>query len=89
MAGTPHADVLTGSSRAEELLGFDGNDDISGGAGPDALSGAHGVDRIDARDGEPDTVNCGGQLLDRVSANAAAEGSSLGCAEVLLTQALH
>ena len=47
------------------------------------LEGGGGNDRIDARDGELDTIDCGGELLDRVTADGA-EASILGCAEVLV-----
>jgi Ca2+-binding RTX toxin-like protein len=80
--GSQFDDVLVGASRDQQLFGFDGDDEIAGGAGRDALNGGPGQDRIDARDGELDTVDCGGQLFDRVTADGA-EASILGCAEVV------
>jgi len=82
--GSPYADVLSGSHRAQQLYGFDGDDEISGGPGADLLSGGRGNDRIDARDGELDEIDCGGQLMDAVTADAS-EASILGCADVLVT----
>jgi Ca2+-binding RTX toxin-like protein len=81
--GSQFADVLTGAQRDQRLVGFEGDDRISGGPGADVLEGGRGGDRIDARDGELDTVDCGGDLLDRVTADVA-ETSILGCAEVLV-----
>ena len=43
------------------------------------LEGGPGQDRIDARDGELDAIDCGGELFDRVTADPA-ETSILGCA---------
>jgi Ca2+-binding RTX toxin-like protein len=81
--GSQHADVLTGAERDQRLLGFDGDDTLSGGPGADVLYGGEGQDTVDARDGELDEIDCGGQLWDRVSADAT-EASILGCAEVLV-----
>jgi Ca2+-binding RTX toxin-like protein len=82
--GSQFADVLTGAERDQHLLGFDGNDEISGGPGQDELFGGPGNDRIDAVDGELDTIDCGGGLfLDRVTADPI-ETSILGCDEVLV-----
>jgi Ca2+-binding RTX toxin-like protein len=58
--GTPHADVLTGAERSQQLFGGEGDDVISGGPSSDVLVGGRGNDRIDARDGELDTIDCGG-----------------------------
>jgi Ca2+-binding RTX toxin-like protein len=76
--GSNFADVLTGAERDQRLLGIDGDDEISGGPGQDVLEGGPGDDRIDARDGELDTVDCGGWLLDRVMADPV-EASIIGC----------
>jgi Ca2+-binding RTX toxin-like protein len=81
--GSTFADVLAGGPHAEHLAGFDGDDQITGGAGEDVLSGGPGNDRIDARDGEPDTVDCGGWLLDWAAVDVDAEASITGCAEVV------
>jgi Ca2+-binding RTX toxin-like protein len=82
--GSEFADVLTGSHDAQQLLGLDGDDQITGGAGADVLSGGPGHDRIDARDHEPDAIDCGGQLFDRAAVDIDAEASIAGCAEVTL-----
>ena len=81
--GSAFADVLAGSHDAEQLLGLDGDDQISGGAGEDVLAGGPGNDRIDARDGEPDTIDCGADLLDWAAVDIDAEASITGCAEVV------
>jgi Ca2+-binding RTX toxin-like protein len=80
--GSQLADVLAGSPRTVQLAGLDGDDQITGGTGAEVLSGGPGNDRIDARDGTPDTVDCGGQALDRVVADLAAEASITGCAQI-------
>ena len=50
--------------------------------GEDTLAGGRGNDRIDARDGEPDTINCGANLFDTLSADPAGEASVVGCPTV-------
>jgi Ca2+-binding RTX toxin-like protein len=77
--GSQFDDVLTGTQRDQRLLGFDGDDEIAGGPGQDVLEGGAGQDRIDARDGELDTIDCGGDLFDRLTADPV-ESSILGCA---------
>jgi hypothetical protein len=76
--GSQHADVLVGAERDQQLFGFDGDDEIAGGEGSDVLAGGPGNDRIDARDGEFDTIDCGGNLLDTLTADPV-ETSILGC----------
>jgi hypothetical protein len=77
--GSPHADVLTGTQRSQQLFGNDGDDMISGGPASDVLNGGPGNDRIDARDGELDTIDCGGGLfVDSVIADPI-ETSIVGC----------
>jgi Ca2+-binding RTX toxin-like protein len=78
--GSQFADVPTGSPRTVQLAGHDGDDEIAGGSGAEALSGGLGNDRVDARDGAPDTVDCGGQLLDWAAVDVGAEASVIGCA---------
>ncbi len=81
--GSAFDDVLAGGPRAEHLAGLDGDDQITGAAGEDVLSGGSGNDRIDARDGEPDAVDCGGGALDWAAVDIDAEASITGCAEVV------
>ncbi len=81
--GSQFADVLAGDPRTERLAGFDGDDEITGGTGAEALSGGLGDDRIDARDGAPDTVDCGGQDLDWAAVDVDAEASITGCAQIV------
>ncbi len=79
VVGSQHADVLTGTERSQQLFGNDGDDVISGGPSSDALHGGPGNDRIDARDGELDTIDCGGGLFaDSVLADPI-ETSIVGC----------
>ena len=66
-----------------QLAGLDGDDEITGGSGAELLSGGRGNDRIDARDGAPDTVDCGGQTLDWAAVDLDAEASITGCAEIV------
>jgi len=81
--GSAFADVLAGGPDAEHLAGLDGDDQITGGAGEDVLSGGRGNDRIDARDNEPDAVDCGGQALDWAAVDIDAEASITGCAAIV------
>jgi Ca2+-binding RTX toxin-like protein len=83
--GSAYGDLLAGGERDQRLAGGDGDDTLVGGPGQDVLEGGPGNDRIGARDGELDTIDCGGDLLDRVAADAA-ETSILGCAEVLMAR---
>jgi RTX calcium-binding nonapeptide repeat (4 copies) len=83
IVGSAFADVLAGGPGAEHIVGSDGDDQITGGPGKDVLSGDEGNDRIDARDGEPDTVDCGGWLLDWAAVDIGAEASITRCAQVV------
>ena len=82
VVGSEFDDVLSGSDRTVRLSGNDGDDQITGGSAAELLLGGRGNDRIDARDGAPDTVDCGGQLLDRALVDLDAEAAITGCAEV-------
>jgi hypothetical protein len=81
--GSQFADELVGSPGTQQLLGLDGDDQIIGGSGEELLSGGPGNDRIDARDGAPDTVDCGGWALDWAAVDIGGEASITGCAEVV------
>jgi Ca2+-binding RTX toxin-like protein len=81
--GSQYADTLAGSRYTTRLAGNDGDDHITGGSGQELLSGGEGQDRIDARDGTPDTVDCGGQMLDWAAVDLIGEASITGCAEVV------
>ena len=76
--GSQHADVLVGAERDQRLLGLDGDDEIAGGEGSDVLDGGAGNDQIEARDGELDAIDCGGDLVDRLTADPV-EASIVGC----------
>jgi RTX calcium-binding nonapeptide repeat (4 copies) len=80
--GSQFADALAGSPGTVRLAGNDGDDQITGGSGQELLSGGDGQDRIDARDGTPDSVDCGGQLLDWAAVDLTGEASITGCAQV-------
>jgi Ca2+-binding RTX toxin-like protein len=82
VVGSSFADVLAGSHRTTRLAGSDGDDRITGGSGPEELSGGPGADRIDARDGTADTIDCGGQTLDRAVVDFGAEAAITGCGEI-------
>jgi Ca2+-binding RTX toxin-like protein len=81
--GSEFDDVLAGGPDAEHLAGLEGDDQLTGGPGADTLSGGHGADRIDARDGGPDTVDCGGQALDWAAVDIDAETAITRCAAVV------
>lgn len=77
--GSDHADVLTGTQREQRLFGREGDDVISGGPASDLLDGGRGNDSIDARDGELDSIDCGGQpFVDQLLADPI-EASIIGC----------
>ena len=75
LVGTKADDVLKGRGGNDVLIGGGGRDLLIGGGGPDTLRGdggrdefnlrdgvelpARGRDRIYARDGHPDSINCG------------------------------
>jgi hypothetical protein len=80
--GSQFDDVLIGSYRTAMLSGLDGNDQITGGIAEELLSGGWGADRIDARDGAPDSIDCGGQPFDTALVDMGAEASILRCAEI-------
>jgi len=83
VVGSNFADVLTGSPRTQQLSGLEGDDVITGGTSAELLSGGRGNDRIEARDGAPDTVDCGGQpFFDRAAVDINGEAAITGCAEV-------
>lgn len=69
LTGGPADDVLDGGDGADTLFGGEGSDTVTGGAGRDAIRGdvgggtsgsANNNDKIFARDGEVDTIDCGG-----------------------------
>jgi hypothetical protein len=58
--GNRGPDVLTGRGGDDGILGDDGSDVLKGGPGADFLNGGPGDDRLYTRDGQRDTVYCGG-----------------------------
>ena len=65
LAGSAHADVLTGDGLANTLHGLDGNDDLRGDAGDDTLAGGEGADMLEGGAGA-DRLD-GGAGVDRAS----------------------
>src|SRR5262249_43414170 len=61
ICGLPGSDTIDGLAGNDQLDGGDGNDTIDGGRGRDRIYGGAGYDVILARDGEPDTIDCGTQ----------------------------
>jgi hypothetical protein len=59
LTGGQERDHFVGSAGANLIKGGQGNDEIDGGPGRDTLEGGEDEDQILARDGEPDTVDCG------------------------------
>ena len=51
VAGSEHADTLTGDAGDNHLSGLDGHDTLSGGAGDDVLTGGNGRDRFHGGEG--------------------------------------
>ncbi len=79
ISGLAGDDCLFGNKGADRLFGGDGADQISGGNSRDRVNGGRGADTVRSgnardvvkvRDGEADTVDCGGGD-DRVIADAA------------------
>ena len=68
---------LEGRGGRDTLLGGDGPDTLVGGPGADDLQAGAGHDAIGARDGEPDTTDCG-TGADSLTRDAT-EGATRGC----------
>jgi Ca2+-binding RTX toxin-like protein len=62
-------EYLDGDLGGDDLSGRGGHDTIVGGPGHDVLRGGKGNDFLSARDGEPDTISCGGGNNDYVVAD--------------------
>jgi hypothetical protein len=60
IAGGPGNDTLAGGAGNDVLDGGDNNDTLDGGAGVDDLFGEGGDDTIEAFDGNPERIACGG-----------------------------
>lgn len=57
--GLGAGDKIKGRGAEDLLKGGKGGDFIGGGKGFDTIDGGPGNDRINARDGRPDTIDCG------------------------------
>lgn len=80
LSGYGGRDRLIGRGGDDRLSGGRGNDKLNGGAGFDTLLGGAGDDVIDARDGEPDAIDCG-DGTDTVFVDAEEDGV-LDCEDV-------
>jgi CSLREA domain-containing protein len=76
------SDTLTGDSGPNTLDGLFEDDTITGGAGFDTLIGNTGDDDIFARDGGPDTIDCGGGSADTAQTDQPSLDSTVGCESV-------
>jgi CSLREA domain-containing protein len=74
-------DTLTGDSGPNTLDGLFEDDTITGGAGFDTLIGNTGDDDIFARDGGPDTIDCGSDA-DTAQTDQPSLDSTVGCETV-------
>ena len=59
-----HGVILSGGAGIDRLNGGPGNDRLVGGTGEDLLFGNGGSDGLFARDGELDSIFCGGNVHD-------------------------
>jgi len=81
LIGRKGDDRINGKSGADYLIGGSGADKLIGGPGFDELRGGGTADVIDARDGAPDMIICGGGV-DRVSVDEVEDGV-FDCEEVV------
>jgi hypothetical protein len=72
-------DTITGDAGPNVLDGFLDGDTITGGAGFDTLIGNTGDDDIFARDGGPDTVDCGLGSADTAQTDQPSLDTTVGC----------
>ena len=86
VTGTAGDDTLVGDADANQLAGGDGSDKLVGGGGFDALYGEEGVDNLQARDGNPERVDCGG---DNDFATVDALDHLSGCESIDVSAALQ
>ena len=68
LLGNKGSDRVFGGPGADQISGGNSRDRITGEAGADTIRGGNARDVIKARDGEVDTIDCGG-AVDRVSAD--------------------
>jgi hypothetical protein len=66
--GNKGADRVSGGTGADQLSGGNSRDRLNGGPGPDTIRAGNAGDRIKAKDGEADTIDCGGGV-DKVKAD--------------------
>ena len=82
LLGTSNADILSGDGGPNRLTSFNGNDTIDGRGGNDTIDAGDGEDAVTARDGGPDSVNCGA-AGDTVTADVLGVDTLTGCESVL------
>ena len=68
LLGNKGSDRINGGDGADQIGGGNRRDRITGGAGRDVIKAGNAGDVIKAKDGEADTINCGGGA-DRVKAD--------------------
>ena len=86
ITGTAGDDTLVGDADANQLAGGNGSDKLVGGGGFDALYVEEGVDNLQARDGNPERVDCGG---DNDFATVDALDHLSGCESIDVSTALQ
>lgn len=85
VAAGPGDDTVVGNDAANALDGGEGADRLTGGGGVDAFSGGPGADTLSARDGLPESVDCGTQAD---SAEADTVDVPTGCEALSVSSAL-
>jgi hypothetical protein len=68
LLGNKGSDRINGGDGADQIGGGNKRDRITGGPGPDTIRAGNAGDVVKAKDGEADTVDCGGGV-DRVKAD--------------------
>ena len=82
VSGSTQGDTLIGDAGPNDLEGQLGDDVIDGGDGPDTLLGGNGDDQLLARDGFPDTVDCGDGTADTAQTDRVSFDTVTGCERV-------
>ena len=78
--------ALEGGAGNDILVSGEGRDLLIGGLGIDFLSSRGDIDRIDARDNERDTVDCGAGTPDETLVSRDGESSTAGCERIVPTR---
>jgi Ca2+-binding RTX toxin-like protein len=75
--------ALEGGAGNDILVAGEGRDLVVGGPGIDFLSSRGEIDRIDARDSERDTLDCGAGAPDEALVSLGGESSTTGCERIV------